>query len=127
MDDQRTDSAIAGEDGRAPEVRCSLSADDAETRLAWVESEVLPHLVAVRHRDDGFTAEFERSPEAFHIVANLAWKESRCCPWATFEIEVPPRDAPIAWRGRTDRAHGLDLFETAIENLEVLADVDIDR
>lgn len=125
--DERTDDDSSVDDGSAadptvrdptdgdlPEIDCTLSGAGEERRLAWVREHLLPHLEAVEETEDGFAAVFERSPETYAAVAELAWKESHCCAFATFEVALPPGDGPITWRGRSDRDEGAAFFGDAL-------------
>jgi hypothetical protein len=103
--------------GELPEIGCTLTTDRAERRTEWVEENLLPHLRSVEEREDGFTFAFERSEDAYAAVSEVAWKESQCCSWATFEVELPPGDAPIRWHERAEREDGTELFGDALEEM----------
>ena len=104
-------------DGDLPEVTCTLTDEEAEQRLAWVGDNLVPYLDAIEEHDDGFTFVFDRTPEAYAAVAEISWKESQCCAWATFEIELPPGDSPIKWHERSDRDEGAELFGDAFQDI----------
>lgn len=104
-------------DGTLPEISCTLTDEEAEQRLEWVSDNLIPHLSAIEERDDGFTFVFDRTPEAYAAVAEVAWKESQCCAWATFEVELPPGDGPIKWHERSDRDEGAELFGDALQDI----------
>ncbi len=57
----------------------------------------------VEELDGGFSFVLDRSPEVCSSIANLAWKASRCCSWATFEVELPPGEETIPWTARSER------------------------
>jgi hypothetical protein len=80
-----------------------------------VEENLLPHLLGIEEREDGFTFAFERNADAYAAVSEVAWKESQCCSWATFEVELPPGDAPIRWHERAEQGAGTELFGDALE------------
>ncbi len=104
-------------DGSLPNVSCTLTAEEAQSREAWLEDNLLPHLTNVAKHDRGYTFVFERSPEVYSSVAEIAWKESQCCSWATFQVELPPGDDPIKWHERSDREEGMALFGDALADL----------
>lgn len=97
-------------DGDFPEIACTLTSAQMEQRKEWVEENLLPHLNAIEKHDDGFSIVFDRNPEAYAAVAEVAWKESQCCAWATFDVELPPGDGPIRWNARSSRAEGAAYF-----------------
>lgn len=98
-------------------ITCTLTGEEADQRLGWVEENLIPHLDAVEERDDGYTFVFNRTPEAYAAVVEIAWKESQCCAWATFEVELPPGDGPIKWHERSDRDKGSELFGDALQDI----------
>lgn len=104
-------------DGDYPDVTCTLTTEQAERRRAWMEEALFPHLEAIEERDDGFSFVFDRSAEAYEAVAEVAWKESQCCAWATFEVELPPGEEPIRWHERSDRDAGTALFGDALREI----------
>lgn len=110
----RTDPA----DGSLPAIDCSLTAEAAERRADWVREHLLAHLTGVEEHAEGYEFVFERSPEAYAAVAEVAWKEARCCSWATFEVVLPPAGSEIRWRERSDREGGHELFEQVFERFE---------
>lgn len=105
-------------DGDLPEITCTLSSERAERRLEWVEENLLPHLEDIEQHEDGYSFVFDRNPEAYAAVAEVAWKESQCCSWATFQVELPPGDGPIKWHERSDREEGTELFGDALEDIQ---------
>ena len=105
-------------DGNLPEITCTLTDEEAEQRLAWVADNLVPHLDAIEEHDDGFTFVFDRTPEAYASVAEIAWKESQCCAWATFEVELPPGDGPLKWHERSDRDKEGELFGDALQDID---------
>ncbi len=100
-----------------PEITCTLTDEEADQRVEWVADALVPHLDAIEHHDDGYTFVFERSPEAYAAVTEAAWKESQCCAWATFQIELPPGEGPIKWHERSERDEGSELFGDALEEI----------
>ena len=114
--EERSEETVGGAttDGEFPAVTCTLTGEQVERRKDWVAEHLLPHLSAVEEREDGYTFVFDRNPGAYEAVAEVAWKESQCCAWATFEVELPPGDGPIRWHERADRAGGKTLFGDAI-------------
>lgn len=120
-DDPRTD--VRG-DGELPEIACTLTEDEVERRREWIQADLVPHLKRIEERDDGFSFVFDRTPAAYEAVTTLAWNESRCCSWATFEVELPPGDGPIRWNACSDRTEGPEFFGEALqETLRELEDV----
>jgi hypothetical protein len=101
-------------DGELPEITCTLTPDQPDQRMEWVEESLLPHLESIQETEDGFTFVFDRCPEAYVAVANASWKESQCCAWATFDIELPMGDDSIKWHVRSDRTDGLEFFREAL-------------
>lgn len=99
------------------DIDCTLSERDADARLDWVEDTLLPHLRRIEERADGFTFVFDRTPEAYTAVTEMAWKESQCCSWATFTVELPPGDGPIQWHERSDSEAGTELFGDRLREL----------
>lgn len=71
-------------------IACELSPEEAAHREEWVRSELLPHLEGVAEREAGYAFTFDGSSTAYEAVATFVQLESRCCPFATFEIELPP-------------------------------------
>lgn len=113
-----TDAQIADPTaGDLPEITCTLTDEAADQRLDWVANNLIPHLDAIEEREDGYTFVFNRSPEAYAAVAEVAWKESQCCAWATFEVELPPGDGPIKWHERSDQDEGVELFGDALHDI----------
>lgn len=113
-DDAQIDDPTAGD---LPEITCTLTDEEADQRLDWVEEHLVPHLDAIEEREDGYTFVFDRNPEAYTAVAEVAWKESQCCAWATFEVELPPGDGPIKWHERSERDEGSELFGDALQDI----------
>lgn len=105
-------------DGDLPEITCTLSTEQAKRRLAWVEENLLPYLTDIEKHEDGYSFVFERDPEAYAAVVEIAWKESQCCSWATFQVELPPGDGPIKWHERSDREEGTELFGDALQDMQ---------
>lgn len=102
-------------DGDSTEITCTLTPDQTEQRMAWVKENLLPHLESIQEHEDGFTFVFDRSPEAYAAVAKASWKESHCCAWATFDVELPMGDDSIKWNVRSDRTDGLEFFSEALQ------------
>ncbi|WP_266083234.1 hypothetical protein [Haladaptatus caseinilyticus] len=102
-------------DGELPEITCTLTPDQTDQRMEWVEGSLLPHLESIQETEDGFTFVFDRRPEAYAAVASASWKESQCCAWATFDVELPMSDDSIKWHVRSDRTDGLEFFREALQ------------
>jgi len=111
-----TERSIAST-GDLPDITCTLTEEQADRRMDWVEENLLPYLQDIKRHDDGFSFVFERTPKAYEAIAEVAWKESQCCSWATFEIEIPPGDEPITWHERSERNEGSELFGDALEKM----------
>jgi hypothetical protein len=118
--DDLNDPAVStdgeGDDDRPP-IACTLTTREADERADWIESTLLPHLVAVEEREDGFSLVLDRTADAVGAAAELAWKESHCCAWATFEVEFPPDDGTVRWNARSDRADGAAFFDEGLRRL----------
>jgi hypothetical protein len=97
-------------EGDLQEVTCTLTTEQTDQRRKWVEENLLPHLETIEEHEDGFSFVFDRNPEAYTAVAEVAWKETQCCSWATFKIELPPGDDPLKWNIRSDRKEDVDFF-----------------
>jgi len=110
---QRAESAI----GAPPGHPCSLTPEQAERRREWSKANLRPHLVTIEEHDNGFSLVFERTAEAYAAVTEAAWKESQCCSWATFEVELPPNDDPIEWHECSDRASETAFFGDALREV----------
>jgi hypothetical protein len=126
MADPRTDAKEPAADnaqiadptaGDLPEITCTLTDEEADQRLNWVADNLIPHLSAIEEHEDGYTHVFDRNPEAYVAVAEIAWKESQCCAWATFQMELPPGNDPIKWHERSDRDKGSELFGDALQDI----------
>ena len=119
LEEQASDGAQVTDptDGDLPETTCTLTDGEAEQRLEWVTDNLVPHLDAIEEHDDGFTFVFDRTPEAYAAVAEIVWKESQCCAWATFEVELPPGDGPLRWHERSDRDEGAELLGDALQDI----------
>ncbi len=104
-------------DDDLPEIECTLTAEQAKARRAWVTENLLPVLEAVEEREDGYSLVFERTLEAYRAVTEAAWKESQCCSWATFEVELPPGDEPFVWHERSEREDGTVFFGDALRDI----------
>ena len=104
-----------GADVDPPEIACALTGEQVERRRAWIEDSLVPHLEDVVERDDGYSFVFDRSPETYWAVAELAWKESRCCSWAAFGVELPPAGDSVVWHVRSDREGGPAFLDEALE------------
>jgi hypothetical protein len=96
--------------GDLQEITCTLTEEQTDQRRKWVEENLLPHLETIEEHEDGFSFVFDRNLEAYTAVAEVAWKETQCCSWATFEIELPPGDGPLKWNARSERKEGVDFF-----------------
>lgn len=101
---------------KLPAITCSLSETEAKQREQWARENLLPHLDAIEEREDGYSFVFDRNEEAYAAVTEAAWKESQCCAWATFEVELPPGDGPIRWHERSDREAGSEFFGEALKD-----------
>ena len=94
MSDEQTAEPLLDEsiNGEFPEITCTLTPDQTDQRMEWVEESLLPHLTTIQETEDGFTFVFDSRPEAYAAVAEASWKESHCCAWATFDVELPMSD-----------------------------------
>jgi hypothetical protein len=99
------------------EITCTLTDEEADHRQDWIAENLVPYLDTIEDRSDGYSFVFDRNPEAYAAVAEIAWKESQCCAWATFEIELPPGDGPIKWHERSDSDEGKTLFGVALQEI----------
>lgn len=117
MSDEQTAETLLDEsiDEAFPEITCTLTPDQTERRMEWVAESLLPHLESIQEHEDRFTFVFARSPEAYAAVTKTSWKESLCCTWATFDIELPMGDGNIKWHVRSDRTDGLEFFREALQ------------
>ncbi|WP_231187523.1 hypothetical protein [Haladaptatus sp. DYF46] len=97
-------------EGDLQEITCRFTEEQTDQRRKWVEENLLPHLETIEEHEDGFSFVFDRNPEAYTAVTEVAWKETQCCSWATFEIELPPSDDSLKWNIRSDRKEGVDFF-----------------
>lgn len=121
-EDDQSDSTPIDDptDGDLPAITCTLTTERTARRRDWVEEHLLPHLEDIRKHDDGFSFIFDRTPEVYAAVTELSWKESHCCAWATFDVELPPGDGPIRWNARSERTDGVEYFDEALrETLEL--------
>ncbi len=57
----------------------------------------------------------DRSEAAVDAATELARRESRCCSWGTFAVELPPGGESVVWRARSDG--GPEAFEAAFREL----------
>ncbi|WP_227377148.1 hypothetical protein [Haladaptatus halobius] len=97
------------------EITCTLTPDQTEQQIEWVEESLFPHLKSIQEHENGFTFVFDRSLEAYAAVTKASWKESHCCAWATFDVELPMGDDSIKWNVRSDRTDGLEFFSEALQ------------
>lgn len=88
-------------------IACTLPDDEAEKRLAWLRSELVPHLESIEPRADGSKSPAERddenlangytltfAEEALEAVMRFTRHEHWCCSFAHFEIHVTPGEDP---------------------------------
>ena len=86
------------------------------SRNTYIEFDcILVHLKSIEKHRDGVSATFERDRKAYTAAVDLAWKESQCCTWATFGVELPPGDDSVKWHVHSDREKGAELVHTALE------------
>lgn len=128
-DDDRRDDASTREriaaptDGELPAVTCALDDEGTERRRAWMREALVPHLRRVEELDDGFSLVFDRNAASYAAVTELARKESRCCAWASFSVELPPGNDTVEWRARSEREAGVEFFDDrATETLAAFED-----
>lgn len=95
-------------------VSCRLDPDQVRQRREWIEETLLPHLTDIDHRENCVTLTFERSATAYDVLTEVIWKESQCCAWAHFELEISPGDGPITWYTRSDDPAKLEEFAAEI-------------
>lgn len=112
VDSEMTDR----ETGNETPVACSLDATGQAQREQWLKETITPALRRIERTPDGFTAVFDRTEEAYQALSTLAWKESRCCRWATFEVSVPAEADSIRWRAHTTDESGVALFHETISD-----------
>ncbi|WP_396612140.1 hypothetical protein ACH9L7_02310 [Haloferax sp. S1W] len=119
LDDQLTDDTqfLDPTAGDLPEVSCSLTADEVAQRKQWIEANLLPHLVDIEARPDGFSFVFDRNPDAYAAATELSWKEAQCCAWATFEVELPPDENSVRWNTRSAHDSGVELFSDELQEM----------
>ena len=82
-------------------IACDLTAIDAATRAAHLESarQLMSAAAAeVRELPDGYL--FRYAAEQYAQVAEFIGNERLCCPFFTFALEVTPAQGPI-WLGLT--------------------------
>lgn len=114
--DETTAERVDGEsaDGTAgdelPDVACTLTPEQEAERGEWVEANVLPHLEGVEEHERGFSLVVDRNASAYAAVTELAWRESNCCAWATFEVELPSNGGVVKWNARSDREAGAEFL-----------------
>ena len=108
--ERRTDC----DDGDRPAVACTLTGERRARRGEWIREALVPHLTAVEDRDDGVSLVFDRSAESHAAAAELARRESRCCSWAAFAVELPPGGDVVEWRARSEREAGVEFLREGL-------------
>lgn len=118
--DETTDESVESNDTPAVDVReeitCTLTDGGMDERLAWAEANLVPHLDRVETRSDGFSMVFDRTPAAYTAVSEMAWKESQCCSWATFAVELPDDEETVRWNARATSEEGLSFFLDSLDD-----------
>jgi len=66
---------------------CSLSPDALRERIALVRSELMPQVVETATRSDGFSWQFEDTPELRRKLEHLVALERECCSGLGWELE----------------------------------------
>lgn len=112
VDSDRADSSTGDE---MPEIACTLTSEQVERRENWMKGNLLPHVEEVEERDGGFSIAVDRRVEAYRAATELAWKESQCCAWATFEVELPPGGDVILWTASSGREEGRTFFDEHLQ------------
>lgn len=114
LEDDTTDQGTTTDTTALPDGHCGLTPDQMEARREWVEANLSPYLTRVDEHDQGFTLVFDRTPEAYTAVTEVAWKESQCCGWATFEIELAPGNESIRWHEHAEHPDQQEFFGEAL-------------
>lgn len=88
--DDATDSTAHDDDGDV-QVACRLSeAGKDERRGGWVHGTFVDELRDVEEREDGYEFVFEGSDEVLEAVSTFLQRETACCPFARFRVDVSP-------------------------------------
>ena len=98
-----TDSDTRGETGDATssdlEVACGLSEEERERRRgSGVERTFLASIREVEELEDGYAWVFDGSDDVLEAVATFVRRETDCCPFARFHLEVSPGLAEVRLR-----------------------------
>ena len=88
--DSTTVNPARGEASLDPLAVCTLSAEGLGGRLAWIRSEILPHVVASEPRPDGIAWELEDAPGLAAKLDRLVALERECCSGIVFEHRMSP-------------------------------------
>jgi hypothetical protein len=95
--------------------------EQREAHVALAESVLRAWPKARRELEDGFVFEYDGDDERFLAVAGWAAAEHRCCPWASFSVEMGPfaagQPGQIALRFRGG-AEGKAILVAALEAFE---------
>ena len=75
-----------------PDQVCNLPADERETRLGEIRSELLPRARSSEALPDGRAWEFPREPELERKLEELVSFERVCCPGLGWELRPVPGD-----------------------------------
>jgi hypothetical protein len=77
---------VAGEESALdPSVACTLSADGMAERIAWIRSEILPHVLETERLERGLAFELESSPSVVARLDHWVGLERECCSSIVFE------------------------------------------
>ena len=68
-----------------PATVCSLSSDDLNERLAWIQREILPHARATERLESAIAWELDAVPGLVEKLDQLISLERRCCGEIVFE------------------------------------------
>lgn len=96
---------------------CRLDEDEAELRREWLAETLLDDLEALAETDHGVELTFAGTDATLDHVAAFVRAESRCCPFATFEVIVEPPYDDTRLR-MTAPEDGPDLARAFVETIE---------
>ena len=86
-----TRDETASDPGADLEVACGLSEEERERRQgSWVERTFLASVRDVEELEDGYAWVFDGSDDVLEAAATFVRRETDCCPFATFHLEVSP-------------------------------------
>lgn len=100
-------------------LRCSLKPAGMEDRIAEFDAHLRPKVLETRELDDGYALRFDADRETLLALADWIAKESQCCSFLDYQLNVQKAGGPI-WFRMNGSAEAKDFLRPLLVKEELL-------